>query len=270
MRAVAAVLFLAVCAYLGAGLFGSRPRQRSAAVRPGSLYESVCLEGIVVRNEALLPASCPPPAEDGARVPAGRQLSQEGAQPVFVRQSALCFAGSDGYEALAAESLFPFSAERAQALLDYVPEKADSSRCRLVYDFCWYYAAVTEQPCSLEPGASVRLLFAGTERPVSAQIYAADESGGGTALLLRAGAMSPEYLCLRKCAAELILAEHSGLALPASAVHSDGSGAEYVYILTAGKKERREVEILYTHEGTSIVSLSDGAKALKEGDTVLV
>lgn len=269
MRVVAAVLFLAACAYLGAGLFGSAPAQRTVTARPGSIRESAALDGIALRREALLPVSGGLSVEDGTRIPAGKRLAQGDAQAVFAPESALYFTGSDGYEALSPETLLPFSLERVRALMDYTPEAAEASARRLVYDFCWYYAAVTEQPCPLEAGTSVQVLFAGMESPVSARVCAIEKSGGSTALLLRIGTMSPEYLCLRKCSAELIVAEHSGLEIPMAAIHSDGSGAAFVYILTAGKKERREVEIIYTQGETSIVSLSGGVDALREGEAVL-
>lgn len=270
MRVVAAVLFLAACAYLGAWLFGSYPRERTVTACSGNIRESAALEGIAVRSEALFPATGSVSAEDGARIPAGTQLSQEGAQAVFAPSSALCFTGGDGYETLSPEALQPFSLERLQELMDYTPEKADSAALRLVYDFCWYYAAATEQPCPIEAGAWAQVLFSGMESPVSAQVCAVDKGSGSTGLLLRIGAMSPENLLLRKCSAELIIAEHSGLAIPASAVHSDSGGAEFVYILTAGKRERREVEIIYTQGETSIVSLDLRADALREGDAVLM
>ena len=269
MRVVAAVLFLAACAYLGAWLFDPYPRQRTVTACPGSLRESAALEGIALRREALFPAAGIS-VEDGARIPAGTRLAGEGAQAVFAPGSALCFAGSDGYETLSPDMLRPFSLERAEELMDYTPEKADSTPLRLVYDFCWYYAAVTERPCPLDAGTWAQVLFSGMESPVSARVCAVDESGGNTALLLRIGTMSPEYLCLRKCSAELIIAEHSGLELPAAAVRTDSGGAEFVYILTAGKRERREVEIIYTQGETCIASLDGGADALREGDTVLM
>ena len=259
---------MAACAYLGAWLFGSYPPERTVTAYPGSLRETAALEGIAIRSEALFPANHSISVADGARIPAGTRLSQEGAQAVFAPGSALCFAGGDGYESLSPAALRPFSLERLQELMDCTPEKADRNALRLVYDFCWYYAATTPEPCPIEEGTWTQVLFSGMEGPVSARVCAVDKSGGSTALLLRIGAMSPEYLCIRKCSAELIIAEHSGLAIPASAVRSDSGGAEFVYILSAGKRERREVEIIYTQGETSIVSLGSGADALREGDAV--
>lgn len=263
LRAVAAVLFLAACAYLGAGLLGLAPGRRTSVVRCGSLRQSVPLSGIALRREALLPVEAPPGMDEGARIPANSSLS--GSQAVFAPESALCFSGGDGCEALSPQALSPFSLERVQALMECAPEKAEG--CRLVYDFCWYYAAVTEQPCPVEAPAQVKLLLEGIEGPIPAQLCAVDESGGSTALLLRAGVMSPDCLCLRKCSGELLIAEHTGLEVPAAAIHSDG-GSEFVNILSAGKAERREVEIIYTQDQVSIV-LPAGAEALRVGDKVL-
>lgn len=260
---MAAVLFLAACAYLGAGLFGSAPRQHSAAVCPGSMRESVALSGIALRRETLLPGDMPQELKEGERVSAGAELSRS--EAVFAPESALCFSGGDGCETLSPEELYPFCPERVRELLECKPESAEG--CRLVYDFCWYFAAVTDDPCALEAPARVRLSLDGAEGAVPAQLCAVSESGESTALLLRIGAMHPELLCLRKCAGELIIAEHTGLEIPAEAIHSEG-GSEFVYILTAGKTERREVEILYTQDGRSIVTPA-GAEALVAGDRVL-
>lgn len=260
---MAAVLFLAACAYLGAGLLGLAPGRRTSVVRCGSLRQSVPLSGIALRREALLPVEAPPGMDEGARIPANSSLS--GSQAVFAPESALCFSGGDGCEALSPQALSPFSLERVQALMECAPEKAEG--CRLVYDFCWYYAATTAGPCPLDAPARVELSLEGIDGPIPAQLCAVDKSDSSTALLLRAGTMSPDCLCLRRCAGELIIAEYTGLEIPAGAVHSEG-GAEFVYILTAGRTERREVEILYTQDGVSIVS-PVGAEALCAGDKVL-
>lgn len=260
---MAAVLFLAACAYLGAGLFGTRPRQHSVAVCPGSIRESVTLSGIALRRETLLPGDMPSKLKEGERVPAGTELG--GSEAVFAPESALCFSGGDGCEALSPEALYPFTLERVLELLDCAPEKAEG--CRLIFDFCWYFAAVTEQPFQLRAPAQVQLLLPGAEGAIPAQLCATDESGGSTALLLRIGTMRPDLLCLRKCAGELIIAEYTGLEIPAEAVHSEG-GAEFVYVLTAGKTERREVEILYT-QGERCIAVPAGAEALVAGDKVL-
>lgn len=264
LRAVAAVLFLAACAYLGAGLFGSASGPRTVTVCSGSIRQSVPLTGIALRREELLPGEIPPGLEQGERVSAHSALG--GTQRVLAPESALCFSGGDGCEDLSPESLRPFSLERVEALLEREGEKAEG--CRLVYDFCWYYAAVSAEPCPIEAPAQVQLSLVGIEGPISALLCAVDESGGSTALLLRTGSMSPDCLCLRKCTGELIIAEHTGLEVPANAVHSEG-GTEFVYILTAGKTERREVKILYTQNGVSIVSPA-GAEALTAGDRVLI
>lgn len=264
LRVVAAVLFLAACAYLGAGLFGSAPGRHSATVSQGSLTESVPLSGLALRREALFHGELPGGLEEGARIPARTALG--GAETVFAPESALCFSGGDGCEDLSPEGLYPFSLERTLELMDRAPGRAEG--CRLVYDFCWYLAAVTEEPCPIEAPARVQLLLQGLEGPIPAQLCAVDESGGSTALLLRSGVMSPDCLRLRDCTGELILAEYSGLQVPAGAVHSEG-GSNFVNILTAGKTERREVEIIYTQDGVSLVS-PVGAEALVAGDKVLI
>lgn len=263
LRAVAAVLFLAACAYLGAGLFGSASGPRTVTVCAGSIRQSVPLTGIALRREALFPCEMPPGITDGERVPAQTALGD--AQAVFAPESALCFSGGDGCEDLSPESLQPFSLERVEALLERESETA--AGCRLVYDFCWYYAATTAGPCPLDAPARVELSLEGIDGPIPAQLCAVDKSDSSTALLLRAGTMSPDCLCLRRCAGELIIAEYTGLEIPAGAVHSEG-GAEFVYVLTAGRTERREVEILCTKDGVSIVS-PVGAEALCAGDKVL-
>lgn len=266
-------MFVAACAYLGDGFFGSAARRLDTAeIRSAAVADSISLEGIAVRREELI--SAPAGAADveaGTRVPAGALLfTDRNGGAVTAPSSALCFFDCDGYEALSPDMLHPFSLDRVEALLDFSPARTGKNACRLVYDHCWYFAAVAQDPPVLPEPGKVELRFDGMGQSVPARLTAVSSEGGQTALLLRLTCGGAEYMSLRKTSAELILAEYSGLEIPARAVRHDEDGNEYVCILTAGRIERRMVEIIYTDGEICIAAASSGADALHEGCTVIL
>lgn len=264
---------MAACAYLGDGVLGSAARRLDTAeVRPAAVTDSIHLEGIAVRREELIstPAGAAE-AEAGKRVPAGALLfTDENGSAVKAPSSALCFFDCDGYEALSPDMLVPFSLDRVEALLDFSPARTGKNICRLVYGHCWYFAAIAQEASALPENGKIELKFEGMEQSVPARITAVSSEGGQTALLLRLTCGGAEYMSLRKTSAELILAEYSGLGIPARAVRHDEGGNEYVCILTAGRIERRAVEIIYNDGEMCIAASSGGADALHEGCTVIL
>ena len=264
LRAVAAVLFLAVCAYIGVGLFkGLDPGRATARVKAVSLSRSVELEGIAVRRELLISGS--PGAlslpEEGSRVPAG----------TLAPASALFFAATDGLERLAPEGLEELTVPALAELLQAEPAREADTLGRLVQGYDWFYAALSPADAELPKAGELTLVFDGLERRVKARLVSVSEAEAGKrALLLRLTETDGELLALRKTGARLILAEYGGLELPEAAVHTDESGRTYVNTLAAAGPEPVPVEILYREEGRCVAAFSTGVEALREGQTVLL
>ncbi|MDO4973710.1 MAG: hypothetical protein Q4E38_05840 [Eubacteriales bacterium] len=205
LRGVAALLFLAACAWGGVGLYSRLrvPARPAAAEAAASLPT---LSGLCLRRE--IPLCLPPSAaltvRNGERVPAGGLLGRDAdGTPIRAEAPALFFSGFDGLEGLDTASLEPLSADAVRALLGREGLVPSGCRGRLVLDTVWYYAALAPSGTELpEPGAC-RLRFAGTNAWVPARLLAVSgEAEGEHALLFRLS-RGGDYLSLRRVEAAL-------------------------------------------------------------------
>lgn len=273
VKAIAAALFLAVSAYIGAALF-SQPDSgaRTAPVRPATVTESVALTGIALRREQLV---CSPRGGrtellDGERVRAGERLAVSGGEELFSPASALFFSDTDGFEQLSPE-LDELSVASLTALLNAEAESVPNALGRLVLGYDWYFAALAPETAALAGLESCTLRFEGIDRAVRARIMEQSPAQNGQiALLLRLTDTGDGLLSLRKNNATLILSEVTGLQIPAEALRTDEDGNSFVYTVSAGSLERRAVTILYSDRDSCIAQRSNGLDALREGSTVIV
>lgn len=270
-RAVAAVLFLAASAYIGAGLFSGLERgAETVSVRAVSVTDSVKLQGLAVRRERLIrsPGGGRVTAGEGLRVPKGGQLALEDGRPLPADSSGLFFSDTDGLESLGPEALEGLDVKGLEALLSLEGRPEGDALGRLVLGCDWYYAALAPQEAALpEPGPCALLLDG---RRLSARLLSVSPpEDGQVALVLRLTEDDGELLRLRKAEAELILAEYSGLELPEEAlVRSDGGA--FVYTISAGAVERKAVTLLYDDDKSAVAARSREPEALHEGDRLLL
>jgi len=242
---IAAVLFLTVCAYLGAAVSGALgEKTETVKAVSGEYCRSVKLTGIVIREETPL---------DTAVTAFSR------------REGAYVLPSCDGYEYLSGADLEDFTWQSAEKLLSSKPE--ESCPGRAVTDFAWYFAA--KCPNTIAVSGSCRLHFEGTDAPVCGRFVSMDTAPTGEVyLLLRFTEDSEEFLSLRFAEAELILSDCSGIEVPKSAVVND-SGESYVFINAAGVARKAAVEIIYNEKNTCLAAFSSGADALHPGDEVV-
>ena len=146
---------------------------------------------------------------------------------------------------------------------------------RAVYGFEWFFAAIAAESVPLGAGQECEVRFEGFTYTVPAAVVrlgAAED--GERAVLLRLTADTPELLNIRRTDAEIIFSRYSGLELPRSAVHTDAGGNNFVYTVTAGVVEARNVDIIYTYENSSgeycLAAQEQSYTALREGDTLLI
>lgn len=274
LRAVAALLFIAACAYMGAALFGKLHRElEMETVRRISFYDSLSLRGVAVREEQSVCPSAPAEllARDGSRLPAGGAFAREtGGEALLCPCSAIFFSDTDGFEALNPAMLEGLSPDRVEELLSARAEERSGAIGRLVTGRGWYFAAVAETAGTLPEKGRCSLLFDGMDQSVPAELLSVSRDGSRAALLLRLTLEGREFLSLRKTGAELIFSSYTGLRLPPGSVREDGEGNEYVYTLSAGTIRQREVEIIYKSGDFWLAALSAGAESLREGETLIV
>ena len=193
----AALLFLALCAWVGAALYAALS-PRAEPPEPERAPEGPELTGLALRRELRLPegTSLPAGTREGERLPAGALagLVPEGAG------SAVCFARCDGLERLSVDALGDgVSVTAVRALLDAQPEETASAG-RLVLGRDWYLAALGPAGDYPQPGERCRLAVEGLDRPLEARVIALSEAEDGEqALLFRLTDGTPEALSLRRC-----------------------------------------------------------------------
>lgn len=268
------MLFLAVCAYLGAALYEKLNRElETVEARRVTVSDYIELTGIAVRQEQLVCSSAALSfvAEDAVRLPAGGEIARLGDGSSFAAPyAAFFFSDYDGLEGISPALLDKLSVSSLESLLDEKATPLDGVVGRLVRGYTWYFAALADAGAEIDSG-SCRILFAGQEQSEAAQIISVSPAENGKlALVLRLSCQSREYMSLRKCSARLILSEHTGIQIPEEAVMKDDDGNNFVYTLTAGIVERKAVEIIYKAEGSCIAAMSSDAQALREGNTLIV
>lgn len=203
MRTVAALLFLATCAWLGAELY-LRLRLPALPVLAGEekSEEKHRLAGIVLREEEALalPADALPVAESGSKLSAGGLLARlDGGGEIRVERACQYFADSDGLEALRLPESLTVRAVRE--LLE-TPPSPQAESGRLVYGSAWYYAAVVPAEAERPDLGSCRLRFLPGREWLPARLVAASEEQDGAVALLFRLTRGGAYLSLRRCEAE--------------------------------------------------------------------
>ena len=180
LRAVAAALFLAVCCYVGAALYGFLTGLRAPAA-PAMAEAETALRGLALREETVLDA--PLEAGDGERL----------------RGLGVYFAACDGYETLDPSLWETLDADTLSALLDTPP--GEPGAARLVTGTAWFFAALLPEGEAPEKGPC-RLRFAGFARPVPARLVDTREDAGRTLLLFRL-TEGGDYLRIRSIDADI-------------------------------------------------------------------
>lgn len=199
MSAVAAVLFLTACAYLGAALYERvEPLPPSPEPSPAAVRDYALLQGIAVRTEQSFSSGGDVSGlENAGRIPCGALCGD-----VVAESSAVYFSETDGYEFLSPEMLDGLTAEGLAELLAMPPEERGDFR--LVYGRDWYIAAFSDKPL---PGSGwYRFYPDGQSGYYSAELVSAfSDSGGDTVVLLRLTAGDEAALTLRQVTGKLLI-----------------------------------------------------------------
>lgn len=182
-----ALLFTAVCAWMGAAAFEALQSPESIMIPAAEIHRGGELDGIVLRHEECLTKTLD--ANNGARISAGEGRNE----------SAVYLSRVDGYEYISPKMAENLSPESLDKLLLLPPENSFSAK--LIYGFDFYYAAYYYGSIDIEPG-QCRVKFEGTENFQRAELLSVSREGDKCAVLLRL-MLCPESLDLRFCKAEL-------------------------------------------------------------------
>ena len=266
MALVAALLFLAVCAYIGAGLFQRlSPETLTVRAELFSALESAEISGIAIRNEMVLSSdkSLKSLAEEGQKYSAGESIAVFKDGSILHSSSSAVFSShTDGFEHLSTECLFPFGKESFSNILAMEKSENKHSFGRLILDDSWYFAAQIVSGKIPQTARSCKVYFDGTDDACRAVLWAVD----GEYLLLRFNSFSPELLNLRHSGAKLVFSQYEGFKVPKNALNRDETGKFYVCVLSSGLVENRSVDIIYTGDDYFLVSSS----MVRQGEQIII
>lgn len=274
MKAIAAVLFLAVCAYCGAALgqlLGNGTQTAQACM--AWVSDSIRAEGLAVRTEQPVCSDTDIlKAEDGSRLRAGTVLAQNGESLLCTETSSMYFEDCDGYEYLDPQMLQDLTVSSFYGILNCNPQLPANTAGRLVTEHEWYFAALCPASAPFSVGDSCSIIFDGFTQPVSAKaVYLSPAENDRQVLVFRLTRGGSELMKLRFICADILLSPQAGLKIPSAAVQSSADGSTFVDILLGGVLEQRQVDIIYTDPGGQwcLSSVSTQSSALQEGDKVL-
>lgn len=201
-------MFLAVCAWGGAGLYARLRPSAVPAVREDAALPGLTLTGIALRSESALrlPAQALPAVESGERIPVGGMLARLPDGTIMrAERSCLYYSDFDGLEDLCAPTAETLSVPAVWALLDAAPSAPEDGCGRLVYAESWYYAALAPADAALPAAGPCRLRFPPHRAWLSARLLAVSEEESGQRALLFRLEQGGDYLSLRRCEAVLYI-----------------------------------------------------------------
>lgn len=252
--AVTLVLLCALAAYGLAALFGAAENSLQwVEAERRTVVRCAAAEGIVIRSELPLESGS---AAEGKRLGAGVSIGNGVAAPA----AGIFSSRTDGLEYLSPADIVSADAESIAALLSSSAQAAPAAR--LVTGKDWYYAALLPEDFRLAEGQSASVNFLCGE--VKSEVIAAGEGWA----VLRMDTQLTEHLCLRRCSAEIITEKISGLAIPDDALRKDSEGS-YVWVITAGRLEKKTVNIISAESGFYLAEALPEAEALREGDRLV-
>lgn len=190
---MAALMFAAVCAYVGAAFFGGTDFS-SETGEPTSQTQTV-LYGIALRRESALSGTLD--------LPDARRLSAASVSELPDAQTVIYCSGCDGFEHLTPDVLSGMSADALEELLEAEPAgNADGGK--FIYGFDWYFAAFLTQGEAPAISTHSRLIFDQNGSEAKGRLVNIIADGGRTVLVFRILDFSPELLRVRKTQAVII------------------------------------------------------------------
>ena len=272
LRFAAAVLFLALAAYLGAGFLRETEAPETLRAERVTESRSLCLEGTVIRDERYVTCSDGEaylPFRTGERVRGGEVVAvrqealedylscldaKNGAKPEKGELRGLIYAPCAGFFSNYLDGCEELSLENFDGFTPSVPENAVGK----IVQGGWFFVAETKEAEQLRPGQRVTLTLLDS---YGAQVL----SNRGGRLVIRCREGLSDILNARRLTLTVTLSESSGIKVPLSAVRHEGADA-YVYILKAGLEEKCPVEIIYQNENYCLVR----EDKLREGMAIIL
>lgn len=252
--AIAFICFLALAAYLAAGLGGKLKNDlRWETVSVRSVESFFYAEGIIIREEISPLEGFAP---EGRRLGAGDGMG-EGS---FAPASGIYFGECDSLSYLSPEDIPSLDAPALSRLLAEEPRQVNQGR--LITGNDWYFVCLPPASLPLEVDSTLVLDLGLGEIPCLIQ------SIENSVAVFRMETQLVPHAALRKVRGKIISESFSGLALPSSALRQNGE-EHYVWVIAAGRLEKKIINVIFFGEDFVLAGKTDNADALQDGDKVV-
>lgn len=275
-------------------LLKEQENRESLAGSDGAVRRAVLdLTGAVARHEVaeletlgskfsslILDASGTPVSQElldalVAQYDAQRNSAELGANWIYAPAAGLFSTVVDGWEDVSRSSLEGLGPGALRQLLQTDRDPATGVVGKLVTSYTWYYAAIlrTEYAELLELEQQVELEFGRhySDSITGRVISISPAENGEQVVVFAINEAMADTMAMRTVNVELVLEEHTGIRVPLEAVRQDEEDSKpYVYAITAGRAEKKSVEVVYTYQEYCLIAPSTEASALREGSEIIV
>lgn len=195
-------------------------------------------------------------------------------EDILAPQAGLFTTIVDGREPLTPDMLSDLSPSDVKRMMDDSGAVPSGAIGKLVTGFRWYFAGIMDSgdAAKLSEGDTVTVSlgkYYGDTVKMRVE-HISTSSGGRRAVVLSSLYALQETLAMREADAEIVCSQHTGLRVPAKALHVDGDGRAFVYVNTANQVAVKYVETLYETGDCFLVALQTDADALRAGDEIIV
>lgn len=241
------VLLLSIVAYILAGIFSAlSPRLRWVEAEKAEIELSFPISGIAIRRELAL-------AEPKSDFPIRLSAAEAPAPGLYMPER-------DGFESLSPDMLPILDGATLALLLSSRPEISPGGKLITAQD--WYFAAPVPE---LFEGKEGDMLFLDLGLgKVEARVH----SIRGGCIVLAMDTALASHAHIRRAEGEIITETLSGIAIPAEALRSDSEG-DFVLVLTAGRQEKKTVNIIFRGGDFCLAELDADPRGLRSGDKLI-
>lgn len=272
---VVCLLFIGLLLYLSAPVIRILSAPKTAVVLPYSEQPVYTLQGILIREELLIPSlgiGTVSVTESGQTVAAGALIAVKGSESLLAPVPGLYLRETDGLEHLTADMLSALTPRSLVQLRESQPT-ATANHGKLICGNEWLFAALTDAEYAerLQTNRSVSLT-AQTQPPFSftaTVIQVSSAENGKCAVVLRCIDHLHHIAHLRQLTVTAAGTPVQGLRVPAEAVYADEHGS-FVYRCSASEAEQCYVTIVSEETDWFLVSQDRSAYALHAGDTIIL
>ncbi|MCR4748042.1 MAG: hypothetical protein K5836_06245 [Clostridiales bacterium] len=184
---------------------------------------------------------------------------------VIASESGYYISGADGYESVVdCAEIKNITPDEVKAVFEAKPSPVPEGAIgRIVTEFNWYFLFVVDakQAAGLSVGKEITVnLPYSSVNSVKAKVYTINENHetGEMAIVIACNLMNPDVASLRHETAEIVIASHTGLKIPSSALRVNDDGEKGVYVLSGNIAKFRKVNIVYSEDDFVLSRAEEG------------